>query len=245
MKLLAIDTSTAQLCVGLRHGEQRHHDASVGGAAHARELPQRVAAQLEAAALRPAALDGIIVGVGPGSFSGLRIGMGFAQSMAWALERPVVPVGSLDAVAEAALAAASADRVWAVLDARMGSVYAASFQRAPEGNVVALNTTREWRAEPFFAELRAQQSQAPETCRRTLLAGNGLALSAAEELDPSMWGGWDAAALPTPESYLRLGSVRFAAGDGIPAQALKPLYVRDRVALTRAQRAAGERLGQD
>jgi len=178
MNLLAIDTSTAQLCIGLRHGEQWHHDTSVGGAAHARELPQRVTAQLKAAALSATALDGIIVGVGPGSFSGLRIGMGFAQSMAWALECTLVPVGSLEALGEAALAASAADRVWSVLDARMGSVYVASFQCAPDGDVLPVGPTREWRAETFFTDLAAQQGQAPEACRSTWLAGDGLALPA-------------------------------------------------------------------
>lgn len=245
MKLLAIDTSTAQLCVGVRHAEQRQHDASRGGAAHARELPQRVSRQLEIAGLRPRDLDAIIIGVGPGSFAGLRIGMGFAQSMAWALECPLVPVGSLEAMADAAFAATDAKRVWSVLDARMGAVYAAAFERAADGDIRSCSPAREARALSFFTELLEDQASDPVACRSTWLAGDGLALPEAAAVEAGRWNGRDDAALPRPESYLRLGSARLAAGKTVSARELKPLYVRDRVALTRAQRAAGEQLGQE
>lgn len=246
MKLLAIDTSTAQLCVGVRHAEQWQQDVSRGGAAHARELPQRVSRQLEIVGLRPRDLDAIIVGVGPGSFAGLRIGMGFAQSMAWALDCPLVPVGSLEAVADAAFATIDPPQcVWSVLDARMGAVYVAAFEREASGDVTDCGPAREVRAAAFFAELREQQASDPESCRGVWLAGDGLALTEAMDLDTGCWHGRDEAALPRPESYLRLGSVRLEAGKTVSARALRPLYVRDRVALTRAQRAAGEQLIQD
>ncbi|MCR9091852.1 tRNA (adenosine(37)-N6)-threonylcarbamoyltransferase complex dimerization subunit type 1 TsaB [Algiphilus sp.] len=244
MKLLAVDTATARLCVGVRNGDQSRSDASTGSAAHARSLPQRVSDLLAAMGLTPKMLDAIVVGVGPGSFSGLRIGMGFAQAMAWALDRPLVPVGSLEAMAAHCLQRNhQAEAVWAALDARMGSVYAACFGPDGSGELRPRSPVQEWPAEAFFHARAVDQRDAANDCRRTWLVGNALGLAQAQAVDAGVWGGVDAEALPHPEPLLRLGAMRLAAGHHVSAQALTPLYVRDRVALTRAQRAAGEQLG--
>ena len=243
MKLLAVDTSTAQLCVGVRDGKHCHSDVSTGSATHARSLPQRVKAMLGAAALRPGMLDAIVVGVGPGSFSGLRIGMSFAQSMAWALDCPLVAVGSLEAMAAQCLHASQAEAVWAALDARMGSVYAGCFVPADDGDVHAQTPVREWSSAAFFEQRAAGKAQTSKESGRAWVVGNALRLPEAQLLEATGWGGLDAEVLPHPDTYLRLGGLRYTAGQAISAQALTPLYVRDRVALTRAQRDAGERLG--
>ncbi|MHA7833248.1 MAG: tRNA (adenosine(37)-N6)-threonylcarbamoyltransferase complex dimerization subunit type 1 TsaB [Algiphilus sp.] len=243
MKLLAVDTSTTQLCVGVRHGDVCHVDVSSGAATHARSLPERVSAMLGLAALKPPMLDAIVVGVGPGSFSGLRIGMSFAQSMAWALDCPLVPVGSLEAMAMQCLQRSEASAVWAALDARMGSVYAACFEASADGDLHAQYPVREWSAAAFFDQLLSQARERSTDCHQTWVVGNALNLAEAQHMDPAAWGGLDAAALPHPQCYLDLGALRYAAGHQLSAHALTPLYVRERVALTRAQRAAGEQLG--
>ena len=190
MKLLAVDTATARLCVGVRNGDQSRSDASTGSAAHARSLPQRVSDLLAAMGLTPKMLDAIVVGVGPGSFSGLRIGMGFAQAMAWALDRPLVPVGSLEAMAAHCLQRNhQAEAVWAALDARMGSVYAACFGPDGSGELRPRSPVQEWPAEAFFHARAVDQRDAANDCRRTWLVGNALGLAQAQAVDAGVWGG--------------------------------------------------------
>jgi tRNA threonylcarbamoyladenosine biosynthesis protein TsaB len=79
-------------------------------------------------------LDAIAVSIGPGSFTGLRTGLGLAKGMVYALGRPLVAVPTLDALAAVA-AGEPGERVCAILDARKGEVYAALYQVADDGTL--------------------------------------------------------------------------------------------------------------
>ena len=86
------------------------------------------------------ALDAIAVGRGPGAFTGVRLAISLAQGMAMALDRLVVTVSSLAALA---LEAPEDDAaILAVIDARMGEIYAASYRRDNEGGLIALDEER-------------------------------------------------------------------------------------------------------
>lgn len=94
-KVLAIDTSTSRTCVAIIEGEQVLYSGSLDGAtAHGPSLPQLVQE-----ALKISGVDEVVVGMGPGPFTGLRVGIAFAQSFALARQIPVRGVCSLDAVA--------------------------------------------------------------------------------------------------------------------------------------------------
>ena len=76
------------------------------------------------------ALEGLAISMGPGSFTGLRVGVATAKTLAWALKKPVLPVSSLEVIASNLSQAASP--IGVLLDARKGKVYTACF--SPDGS---------------------------------------------------------------------------------------------------------------
>jgi tRNA threonylcarbamoyl adenosine modification protein YeaZ len=94
-KVLAIDTSTSRSCVAIIEGTEVLYSGFRDGAtAHGPSLPALVQE-----ALAVSDVDEVVVGMGPGPFTGLRVGIAFAQSFALAREIPVRGVCSLDAIA--------------------------------------------------------------------------------------------------------------------------------------------------
>ena len=129
MTVLGLDTSTAatSVCVQRHDGERfeirPEAAALLERPAHSRELLPRVVERMRAAGVRFADLDSLAVGVGPGAYTGLRIGLATARSLAHAHDLPLRPVGSL-----AALAAGIDARVaLPVIDARRGELFAALY----------------------------------------------------------------------------------------------------------------------
>lgn len=169
-------------------------------------------------------LDGIAFGAGPGSFTGLRLACGVTQGLAFGLGLPVVPVSTL-----AALALAAGDgEVWTVLDARMNEVYGAAY--AVNGETVS--------------ELMAPCCAAPAvlpapTFRGGIAAGDGFAAhgEALRRRKPDLER-IAADLLPTAAAVARLAAPLLARGAGQPASAAQPVYVRDKVAFTTAERLA-------
>ena len=125
--LLALETSSRQLGVAVIDGERILSSVEyLGDYTHAVELPQAVSRVLSAAGATLRALDAFIIDIGPGSFTGLRIGLAFMKALAFTSKKPVVGVSSLDVLA--ATAPLSDGRVAVILDARQHNLYAALFQ---------------------------------------------------------------------------------------------------------------------
>jgi len=233
MRLLAIDTSTEWCSVAVGDGTAwRQYDEHVGHAHSERVLPM-VDAALAAAQWALRDLDGLAFGAGPGSFTGIRIGCGVVQGLALGAGLPVVGVPSLAAIAHAAWRAYGWDRVIACVDARMREIYVAAYGREGHG----------WR------DVRAPAVMPPASAATMGLdddggwrgAGNGFAaypeLATLLGLSAVDW-----AARPEARAIGELALPRLEAGEGVPADAALPLYVRHRVALTTAEREAGARL---
>src|SRR6478752_3006357 len=134
MNLLAFDTATPATAVGAQRSghdpvEARHDPAPDERPAHATALLPLVDEALAAAGLELADVERIGVGTGPGSFTGLRIGLATARGMAQALGVPLAPIPSLEVLAAGAAAEAGPDRaVFAVIDAGRGEGFAAAFR---------------------------------------------------------------------------------------------------------------------
>jgi tRNA threonylcarbamoyl adenosine modification protein YeaZ len=128
MRLLAIDTSHEACSVGVSGGARSPVMASeVIGRGHAEKLMGMIETAMADAGLAFPDLDRIAVTVGPGSFTGLRVGIAAARGLALVSQTPVVGIGTLAALAEAARGKAGAVAVLAVMDARREEVYAQAF----------------------------------------------------------------------------------------------------------------------
>ena len=235
MNLLAIDTSTERMSVGVQRGDAAHmwlHEAE-GGAAASRELIGAIQALMDQANLRFEELDAVAFGAGPGSFTGLRTACSVAQGLAFATDVPVLPVGSLLAVAEAARAAQPVLKslcVVAALDARMDECYVARYGFDSQG----------WRElePPGLVKPKDLVCTASPEHAVTLMAGNVWDRYAAF-LPPcalehvSVW--------PTAAAMLRLAPPLLGAGLARQAQDAHPIYVRNKVAQTTQERQAASR----
>ena len=129
MILLAIDTSTATSALALGHGIGRDATTALGDPAqrHGRGLLAAIGDLLRRDGLTPKDLDVLAVGLGPGSYTGLRVGVTAAKVLAYALVRPLVGLDSLEAIARNA--PPDALRISVAADAQRGDLYTADFGR--------------------------------------------------------------------------------------------------------------------
>jgi tRNA threonylcarbamoyladenosine biosynthesis protein TsaB len=134
--VLGFDTATLSTAVGLRladgSGLQARDDpAPAGSPGHATQLLAMVAALLEQARVAWSELDRIAVGLGPGRFTGLRVGVATARGLAQSLSLPLAGVSTLEALAEAAVhGGEGCDGVLAVIDALRGEAFAGAYVAA-------------------------------------------------------------------------------------------------------------------
>ena len=221
MNLLALETSTHHLSVALLMGDTcltRSEFLANGGSD--RLLPW-VQSLLAEGGVSLTQLDGIAFGAGPGAFTGLRLACGITQGLAFGADLPVAGICTLEATAFNAGAA----RVFACLDARMNEVYVAAYVREQAGV---------FRCELEPAVMPPEMVVAP--AGEWTAVGDGFAAYASTL--QSRFPNADASRMPTAEAVARLAVPRFARGEGQPAIAAAPLYVRDKVALTTAERLA-------
>lgn len=233
MKLLSIESSTETLSLALQtEAGVLTFDEVTGPAASQRILPE-IQHLLAKAGLTLAALDGIVYGTGPGAFTGVRVAIGVTQGLAFGANLPVVGISSVLAVAETARQTLGAPKVLVCLDARMGEVYHAAFIREGERWVEVM------------PPMVCKPEQVPVVEGADWLgAGSGWA-AYAPVLSATYHGQLSAVhadVLPSASAMLTLAAPLFTAGQGLSAPEAAPLYVRNRVALTAAERAQGQTL---
>ncbi len=224
MRILALETSTELgSCALWQDGTVRILHCPPGQSHSATLLPL-VRQLLAEAGVAMADLDAIAFGAGPGAFTGLRVACGAAQGLAVALDKPVVPVNTLATMAWKTPAL----RVTVCLDARMNEVYSASFERqADDMTLQGLVTVTGPEQVALSAEARAL------VCGNALKAYPVLAARAEAvglSLRPDI--------MPDAEACATLASAALRRGEGIDPALAAPLYVRDKVAQTVAERLA-------
>lgn len=233
MKLLALESSTETLSLALltESGLSRF-DEVTGPAASQRILPE-IQRLLADAKLELSALDGLVYGSGPGAFTGLRVAVGVAQGLAFGAQLPVVGISSVLAVAETAWQEVRAEKVLVCLDARMGEVYHAAFVRQADG----------WHEVLPPVVCKPQEVPAVEGAG-WLGAGSGWRVfeQVLSEKYATQLAAVHPEIMPAASAMLALAMPLFAAGQTQAAHEAAPLYVRNRVALTAAERAQGQTL---
>lgn len=223
MPFLALDTSTEYLSLAISTP-----DGIVGrcwhvGQKHAEQTLPRLGELLADCGLGMRDIEGIAFGMGPGSFTGLRIGCGLAQGLAFACDIPLLGVSTLEALAQGC----QADRVVACLDARMNQIYTAAYER----------DAGQWRevtpacvCDPHELPLPPGEGWAG--------AGSGFAAygdALAERLGTKL-ARVEAGRVPLAADMLTLALPRFAAGLARPAHEAELVYLRDKVALKTSER---------
>lgn len=239
MNLLAFETSTEALSVAVSIDGDVRERFELAPRRHA-ELALPWAEQLLAeAGIARSQLDVIAVGRGPGAFTGVRLAIALAQGIALALDRPVVPVSTLAALAMRAstLPLPPAGEGWgegkhvlAAIDARMGEVYTAAFAMRADG-IHALSDE---------AVMAPDQVALPGGENGWVGVGTGFAAAdgvLAQRL-ASRFSAIDATALPHAADVARLAARAYALGEAVPADQVEPAYLRHNVALTLEQQRA-------
>ena len=243
---LAFDTSTDVLSLAVARGDQVWTQTLPGGAQASSGLIPAVLALLADADMPLASLDAIVFGRGPGSFTGLRTACAVAQGLAFGADVPVLPVDTLLAVAEEArwaqvqaglLAPDAHLTVLALLDARMDEVYSAAYQWQPAQK---MQEGGGWQAAAPLQVSAPENIPSPESLEMpavstVLLAGNAFA-AYGERLLQGQRTVSRCTALPTAAALLRLAPALWAQGLAVPADQAMPLYIRDKVANTTAER---------
>lgn len=234
-QILALDTATQSCSVALVRDDQVLVENHPAGGGHSESILAMVDAVLKRAQTNLDACSAIAFGAGPGAFTGLRVACGVAQGLAWAKEKPVIAAGNLEALALRVLAKEPAGaRLLACLDARMHQSYCAVYEKGAEGG------------EPV--EIVPPRLANPEELPRLAAEqGASIAAGSAVEAFPEAFAGISgvkvlSGAVVTAEDIGRLAQLLLKAGKAVSPELAAPLYVRNRVALTIEERAAGERL---
>jgi tRNA threonylcarbamoyladenosine biosynthesis protein TsaB len=230
MRMLALDTSTEACSVALLTDTGLFGISEEVGRGHAERILVMVDAVLREAGLVLGMLDGIAASIGPGAFTGVRISVSVAQGLAFGAQLPVVAVTTLEALALQAIRG-GADQAMACLDARMGEIYWGCFTADPERGLLACGTAAVGAAAevivPFTGPFHG--------------IGRGFgAYPALRALPGVIVTAGACAALPDARDMARLGAIRLDAGEGLDPAELTPMYLRDKVALTEAERSAAK-----
>ncbi len=223
MKLLAIDTSTEACSVALQVGNEILHLDEVCPQQHSKRVLPMVQQLLTESGLSLAQLDGIVFGRGPGSFTGVRIGVGVTQGLAFGADLPVYGVSTLAAMAQAAYRLHGATQVIAAIDARMAEIYIGSFALA------------EQTPQPLMQAVAAEIAIKPLELTSSVLKGNCFAVGTGWQTYREPLLIWQPAQIkdeilyPSAQDMLALAIPAWVASQFVPAECAEPVYVRDEV----------------
>lgn len=223
--ILSIDTSTQLASVALMHNNKIISRESSGVQTHSQMILPLVQKLLAEAGIKLSQCDAIAFGAGPGSFTGVRTACGVAQGLAFGANLPVAPVGTLEAMAEACREAIGATDVLAVLDAQMGEVYWAQYRFIDAGWLPVIQPT-----------LSAPSAVMPQG--DVVACGNGLVSYAPAFAGRTFMQSALPGMMPHAKQVARLGLQAFALGETVNARDAQPVYLRNKVAFTTAERAA-------
>jgi len=234
--ILAIETSTQVCSVAVLSEERCEAARSAAGLGHSELVLEMVDQVLQRAGFGLEKCAAVAFGAGPGSFTGLRIACSVAQGLAWGRDLPVVAVSTLAAMAEQCRCEnignfSAGTRVLSAQDARMGEIYWSLLEWDGVG----------------WTEVVGPSLSTPESLAAAadpiVAYGCGNAFGQFADHLAGMVGTVCAPDHPDAAAVAVLGRAQYAAGLAVPAAQAAPLYVRDRVAFTSAEREAASELG--
>lgn len=229
MKLLALETATEACSVALYLDGKILERHAIAPRKHAELTLPWIAELLAEAGIARSQLDAIACGCGPGAFTGVRLAVALVQGLGLALERPVLGISTLQALALPVMQALDARSdvqtgVIAALDARMDEVYLACHQRDAQGH---------WQRIGEETVIAPEAVNCPD---QPCWIGIGTGFAAREGVLVQRLGSrlrqYDAAALPHAADIARLAVEAFQRGQALAPEDLQPAYLRNKVALT-------------
>ena len=253
--ILALETSTPICSIALLSESDgfvsMSHRRMEGASGHAQNVLPFAQELLAERGLLKSDLSCVAFGHGPGAFTGIRVACGIAQGIGLALGIPLIPVGALHAVAAAAASRSPGRLILAALDARMQEVYLAAFLVDASGRLhmvqqpvllaavdaphFVLQRLLLWRRWQAGTGLGAAQEE-----RSPCLVGEGWRLPEAQRGLPEDWLVDDLTALPDADWIAQLALLDWKVGKTVLPEHAAPLYLRDKVAFTTAERATGQ-----
>ncbi len=221
LKILAVDTATEACSAALLVGDTLFSRWEEAPRDHTRKILPMVQAVLDDAGITLSDLDAIAFGRGPGSFTGVRIGISVAQGLAFGVGVPLIGISTLAAMAQGAYRLDGAEQVLTAIDARMNEVYFGRYALI-DGRMQLVGD--EVVSDPAaLVDARGKQA-GPVTCVGTGFETYGETLGGlADELAVSQ------VRFPAAEDMLPLARAAWLAGEAVPVEQATPVYLRDKV----------------
>ncbi|WP_188015344.1 tRNA (adenosine(37)-N6)-threonylcarbamoyltransferase complex dimerization subunit type 1 TsaB [Vibrio harveyi] len=221
-KILAIDTATENCSVALLVNDRVISRSEVAPRDHTKKVLPMVDEVLKEAGLTLQDLDALAFGRGPGSFTGVRIGIGIAQGLAFGADLPMIGVSTLAAMAQASYRLHGATDAAVAIDARMGEVYWARYTRQENGEWAGVD------AECVIPPARlAEEAQADD--KTWTKAGTGWD-AYQEDLGKLPFHVTSGDVLyPDSQDIVILAELELKKGNTVPVEESSPVYLRDNV----------------
>jgi len=217
VKLLGLETSSPLFSVAVSDGPAILACEQVQGQGRPSALLTDLIEQaLEKAGFPLSGLDGLAISIGPGSFTGLRVGVMTIKALAWALQKPALPVSSLEVIAWNLQRGAS--NVHPFLDARKGNVYMAHFQRSGDGSLERLSADELLRPEQALQRINLPAVLAGDGLRRYATQVAAMDLRGVELAPEDLW-------IPRADRLCQIAHSRWPAGIVDDPHRLVPQYL--------------------
>jgi tRNA threonylcarbamoyladenosine biosynthesis protein TsaB len=231
MKLLAVETATEACSAAVFVDGVMSERFELAPKHHTKLILPMIAELMNAANLKPTELDALAFGCGPGSFTGIRIATGVIQGIALGADLPVVCVSTLAAMAQEFFDRSDSKLAFTAMDARMGEIFWGVYQRDALG----------------FAELMEHEAVMPAALVTCAVKGLGVGIGSgwgvyADELMARLAervAYYETDNLPRAALIARLGVQGFLQGLAVPVEQAMPVYLRNKVAKTEAERRSG------
>ncbi len=230
MKLLAVETATEACSAALSIDGVITERFELAPRHHTKLILPMIDELMNAAGLQASQLDGLAFGCGPGSFTGIRIATGVIQGLAFGLDLPVVRVSTLAAMAQEFFERTDETTAYIAMDARMDEIFWGVYQRDAQG----------------FAKLVGDEILVSADLVDCSVVDSGVGIGSAwgvyaDKLINHLAGrvsDYESDKLPRAAMIARLGVQGFVQGLAVPVELAMPVYLRDKVAKTEAERIA-------
>ncbi len=222
VKILALDTSTENCSVALLIDDRIYSRSEVAPRDHTKKILPMVDELLTEAGLKLKDLDALAFGRGPGSFTGVRIGIGIAQGLAFGADLPMIGISTLKAMAQASYRLHGAEKVASAIDARMNEVYWGRFARQPDGQWQDVDSECVIAPQSLIANSHADVSS-------WTTAGTGWAAYQAQlaQLPYTQVAG--DVEFPDAQDIVLLAKLEWEQGHSVAVEESSPVYLRDNV----------------